>query len=395
MNIRRILLRTMLGCLAVAAAVGALAVLMMRTETAWRIVGTMLITAVAAGLLLPISLLTDKPRTRPAGLVAVALVFVEFLLSLLLVWDPLPSLWYGGWDTWGRLLATAFLLAGVVLPAIGFTFWIGGKETRWAGISGVGVAAAVFLLVVTAIWAPGTFGPDYWADHIGETGVALAIFGPMAIFCLIGAGSGDGRWWRWIGIAAAALALAIAIWGIWFEHGHHEGVYSVIVSIAALIAYANVAMRASLKPGQLRVRWVALAAATVTAACIDTQFILDHPDFRDLLDRFAAASGIIVGCSTLALAILAALNRRLTPAPVAIGEIHEISVVCPMCKKKQSIHTGGAACSECGLRIVVQLEEPHCATCGYLLFGLKSDRCPECGTPLAGGSRVEEIEDRR
>jgi predicted amidophosphoribosyltransferase len=31
---------------------------------------------------------------------------------------------------------------------------------------------------------------------------------------------------------------------------------------------------------------------------------------------------------------------------------------------------------------LIKVDEPHCETCGYLLYRLKSDRCPECGTPV-------------
>ncbi len=39
----------------------------------------------------------------------------------------------------------------------------------------------------------------------------------------------------------------------------------------------------------------------------------------------------------------------------------------------------------CRLR-VVDPEEPRCAACGYLLQGLPTNRCPECGTPFESGS---------
>ena len=30
----------------------------------------------------------------------------------------------------------------------------------------------------------------------------------------------------------------------------------------------------------------------------------------------------------------------------------------------------------------IEIEEAACATCGYPLYKLTSDRCPECGTPI-------------
>ena len=52
MNFRKILLRVMLVSLGVAAVVGALAMLLFNHGIVWRIVGTTVTTAVAAGLML-------------------------------------------------------------------------------------------------------------------------------------------------------------------------------------------------------------------------------------------------------------------------------------------------------------------------------------------------------
>ncbi len=51
-------------------------------------------------------------------------------------------------------------------------------------------------------------------------------------------------------------------------------------------------------------------------------------------------------------------------------------------RRKQTIELGGSACKACGLRIEVRAEEPRCRQCGYLLYRLTSDTCPECGTPI-------------
>jgi rRNA maturation protein Nop10 len=60
----------------------------------------------------------------------------------------------------------------------------------------------------------------------------------------------------------------------------------------------------------------------------------------------------------------------------------DVTLLCPRCGKKQQVPVGQSECSGCRLRIRVQIEEPRCAQCGYLLYGLTSDRCPECGTAI-------------
>ena len=98
--------------------------------------------------------------------------------------------------------------------------------------------------------------------------------------------------------------------------------------------------------------------------------------------RCMAASGIVTGCGTLALAVLARMNRRVD-FEMEGGALTEIVVVCPRCRKKQSLTIGDATCSGCQLRISTRVEEPRCPTCDYLLIGLTSTRCPECGTEIA------------
>jgi DNA-directed RNA polymerase subunit RPC12/RpoP len=40
---------------------------------------------------------------------------------------------------------------------------------------------------------------------------------------------------------------------------------------------------------------------------------------------------------------------------------------------------GDSKCGNCGLKFRIEIEEPRCARCGYLLWQLTERRCPECG----------------
>ena len=378
-NLRRILLRIMLGSLAVAAGLGALAVLFVRNEAVWRIIGTGLVTAGAAALLLPISLLADKAKSRRSGLLAIGFVLVEYFLWLILIWD-IPRMLGIEIEPVGL---TALLLPSVAIPAIALLRMTATPATRIAGGVGVGMAALELIVLLVAIWGERLFsGSSQWYQTAGTT----AIFFPMIIASLVGAGTHDRRWWRWIGVVTGAAALCVSIAGIWREHDDHVAPYTILVTLAATFAYANLLVQCPLKPGQAWLRWTTLLSVLITAACIDSSIILektmDRRDAGDVLNRISAAAGIIAGCGTLAMLILAALNRKLQPAPVAIASVDTLTIICPLCQKKQLIKTGGATCIACGLRIVIRLEEPHCEKCGYLLYGLKSDRCPECGNEL-------------
>jgi len=62
-----------------------------------------------------------------------------------------------------------------------------------------------------------------------------------------------------------------------------------------------------------------------------------------------------------------------------------LAIACPRCARIQRMRCPGGSCEECGLVIRVDVDEPRCA-CGYLLFGIASDVCPECGRDIRGKS---------
>ena len=83
--------------------------------------------------------------------------------------------------------------------------------------------------------------------------------------------------------------------------------------------------------------------------------------------------------------VLARFNRRVDPETFS-SEMAEVTLVCPRCNRKQAISTGTSDCVGCGLRFELRIEEPRCSNCEYLLYGLTSATCPECGTPVRQGN---------
>jgi hypothetical protein len=130
------------------------------------------------------------------------------------------------------------------------------------------------------------------------------------------------------------------------------------------------------------VRWSAIVPGILTAALLDALVWSEQHDVHPLmLENFAAASGIIAGCASLALLVLARINRNLDRV-VMLSEIRQLTIICPGCRKKQTLGVGESRCPGCRLKFNISIEEPRCPKCGYLLFMLQSDRCPECGIPI-------------
>jgi hypothetical protein len=182
------------------------------------------------------------------------------------------------------------------------------------------------------------------------------------------------------------MAFMMAAIGILAEVQSGGQVFACVLTVAALIAHANLATRTPIKPGQRWLLYGTLGATAVTGVLIDLIVIGVFPEYdaaANFLTRAAGATGILSGCGTLALGVVALLNlKSRRPPPRVSTELRSITLDCPACGHKQTLAIGEASCANCRLIIHTRLEEPRCPQCDYSLLMLRSDRCPECGTPV-------------
>jgi hypothetical protein len=374
-NLRKLLLRVMLVSLGAAAVIGALAMLAFDHGIVWRVVGTTVATAVAAGLMMSMSMLADRERCHTAGVVGMGAVVAEFLVCLVLVWgsDHLS------WRYEERCIVTMLWIAGTALPGMFFLRLAASPATRLAGHVGAGAYAATFLVGAGASWL--TSGWSDYEDH-WATAMILANFGTLGALALIGAGRSDRRYWRYAGVGASFIGAVVAIVATWFDLEGGGGTFAVIASVAVFVPVAIVLLLVPVKPGQAWLVRATIVAAAVTAIFTDLAIVFDDVNaIEDLTARVAGAAGILAACGALALGVLARLNRKLGHTPV-LSEIRQLTLVCPGCESKQTLPVGDASCGRCGLIIHTRIEEPRCPRCDYLLYMLTSANCPECGTPV-------------
>mgnify|MGYP002382448913 CR=1 FL=1 len=132
-----------------------------------------------------------------------------------------------------------------------------------------------------------------------------------------------------------------------------------------------------------------ILAALVTAFLVGS-LIVDL-DWDVELGLLTGIAGIFSATGTLAVVVLHLISK----VPVTAGEeagptdrpvtaARVVKVVCPRCEKPREAALGRSACGGCGLAMTITVEEEHCPTCGYLVYGLRAATCPECGTALAG-----------
>lgn len=382
MPFRALLIRIMLWSLGATAVVGAMTVLVVGMgEMGWRLIGTGVATAVAAGLLIPFSALADKPKTRRVGLLGMVWVVIEFAGTIGLIWEVFDLM---GSPFDERIGLTMVFLGLTALPAILF-LWLSSKpEAKVAGPVGTALSAVVFALFMIAVWHPDRifiFNDD-WLGIVAS----VAGFGVLAVGSLAGVGVTPRRVWRWAGVVASIIGCTLAIYAICVDIHSGSTIFAAIVSIAGVVPHANLCMLVPLAGAQKWVRVVTIAGAIVTAVIIDLLVLASNNNTQfPLGENLAGAAGIITACGTLALGVLARLNRNLDRVPV-LSEIKQIAVVCPGCQRKQTLNVGSSTCPHCGLLFDIRLEEPRCPSCDYLLFMLQSDRCPECGTLVRGAT---------
>ncbi len=101
----------------------------------------------------------------------------------------------------------------------------------------------------------------------------------------------------------------------------------------------------------------------------------------DIGARVMIANAILATLGIVSLPILQKLyGTKNTPDPVSTKL--EMEIICPRCASHQTITVGDSACGNCHLKFHLEIEEPRCAGCGYLLYKLTSSRCPECGRAI-------------
>ena len=138
----------------------------------------------------------------------------------------------------------------------------------------------------------------------------------------------------------------------WGPQPLYEKPITLLTSIGVVVAHTSLTLFVPLGPGQLWVRVGSSVAVVTTAVFLNLELLVSPASGISMLGRIAGAGGVVASCGTLALMVLARLNRRRHGDTVG-GEVTEVTLFCPQCGKKQTLALGGAECSRCGLTIQV------------------------------------------
>jgi hypothetical protein len=138
------------------------------------------------------------------------------------------------------------------------------------------------------------------------------------------------------------------------------------------------------------VRWTAIVSTSIVGLfifmmCLIQEWMDDHifdALGEDLTFRLLGAVGIVAACGTVLAPILwkAQVLRQAASAESMPPEVR-VKLICPRCGTAQALPIGPSHCAHCALHIAVKVEEPRCV-CGYLLYRLEGEKCPECGRAI-------------
>lgn len=248
------------------------------------------------------------------------------------------------------------------------------------------VIGACGLLGVVAIMAPSRFIDEDLLIAAFVTG--LHALGAMV---LIAIGRDQAR--LLLGSLVTLLgSMAIFLGLIFFSGSVHWEVERVLGKVGAALIATSVVLghRMLVRPmlahhgravGVRVVKRTALISTPIAAGLLIGMLFLD-PYFNgdEIAVRIFGVALVISACSTLALGGMGLLMGKDDGAdPGLLGSGVAIALTCPRCSTAVEARSGRERrCDGCRLRIRVEIDEPRCA-CGYLLYELESDTCPECG----------------
>ena len=260
----------------------------------------------------------------------------------------------------------------------------------WTMIGSLTLAAALGVLAIIF----DTFGST--SEKILVTSLLMGAFSMTALGCAIVLDRHRRKIISWLGISMSIAALLHWSFMIWFEPWSWNGGYrlqELLMKIGATFTIIAIwcphfGLLSLLRLDRGAFQMVRIVTHYITGfLAMVLMIIFWTEEFEDWTGKLIAVLSLLGACGTLVTPILGIVERSSrTDSAESIQRKVMIDLTCPRCGFVQNMKAGSAKCTGCGLRISIDVEEPRCA-CGYLLFQLTGDACPECGKPIEPGDR--------
>lgn len=195
----------------------------------------------------------------------------------------------------------------------------------------------------------------------------------------------------WLTIGWATLAIGLTLCEIWGDRWLHRWFPSraeeewvatgfLFTGIFTLILLLWLAERVG--PRTSQIRWVGCTGAIISSwFSVDALFEIFEHDYDAYYWRVGWAIAILTGCASIVFPILLRFDRmrRLESASTTVLRM---KIECPRCGLSQILPAGRRRCENCRLRFNIEIEEPRCPKCRYVLYEGIGTKCPECGESI-------------
>jgi hypothetical protein len=202
----------------------------------------------------------------------------------------------------------------------------------------------------------------------------------------------DMRWTSRIAVGTLLISLIVFLILIWFERSMRGNTEETVFKIGFVFLIAGCVsvhrllicpLRSSVTVASV-CKYASLISGLLTGVLIAV--IIISEGFWGLDDFVVRLIGMgllaTAGTSICAGAIAIFGPKPEDEDPGLIDASIPVSMTCPRCRSLVDIHSNkDCRCPSCRLKIRVEVEEPRCS-CGYQLYQLDSDTCPECGNMI-------------
>ncbi len=234
--------------------------------------------------------------------------------------------------------------------------------------------------------------------RVGDQAIGTAI--ATVIYALLALVSGlvisKRRRIGWWSLGFLALSLGSWIVYIWDESSwQYEQTYQRVIGSlgvpAGVSLQLGVLMLPTIRATHWRVLRIIVGGCSVVAGLLLLLMI-----GIDGVNYLWGAVGPIIGAlvlltlfGTVMVVVVSSIEKSAAADEHEVDIEHRtpVTVTCPRCQESTSIRSNtDSACESCGMRIRVNITEPRC-DCGYLLYNLPGEVCPECGKPIPSEHR--------
>lgn len=293
-----------------------------------------------------------------------------------------------------EIIGTAALVGGFSVVCLIQSLAIDKGRLVWAMWTGMAAAVIALALWLVAIWVPAAL-PN-WDAPLWRAGWVFTIAAGWGVFCaLVSLRASERPSIRRMQRLALALATAIAFFsmGVVWTDADAWWIARLFATLALLMGWtawttALMALRID------RAAFAPVRSATLAVVALETLVLIAFTwevirlggDWDERIIgvlTILAAGGTIVA---LVLSILERHARRAGGESMPRSGRLRLELVCPRCGSPQQLAAGPSRCGACGLKFTIEVEEPRCE-CGFLLYQLTGEKCPECGREIPAESR--------